>query len=136
MRNKPHINGDETMKNWVLWLDDERNPTEFTHREIWEEGFKTEPPIWCSSLDQVIAMVKLHGLPSFMFLDHDLGYRTYDPVNQDYISATGMVFLRKLEALGFVENVDPPEYSIISANTVGAVNMQAFMESWKKSRKL
>lgn len=116
------------MKNsWVLWLDDIRNPTVSDQRELWEEFLKTDPPIWCSSVKQAIAMVQLHRLPKFMFLDHDLGCMKWE---------TGMQFLKELDGLGYVENNDPPEYYIISANPVGAENMRAFMESWKKAREL
>lgn len=115
------------MKNWVLWLDDVRNPTVSDQRELWEEFLKTDPPFWCSDVDQAIAMIKLHGLPSFMFLDHDLGNMAWD---------TGMQFLKSLDNLGYIENNDPPDYYIISANPVGAANIKAFMESWKKTREL
>jgi hypothetical protein len=112
------------MKNWVLWLDDIRNPVVSDQRELWE-GFELDPPFWCTSVEQASAMIELHGLPSFMFLDHDLDH------GEDTMS-----FLRRLEYYGYIENNDPPNYYIISANPVGSMNIQAFMESWKKTREL
>lgn len=57
-----------------------------------------------------------------MYLDHDLGG-----------SDTAMDYL-KILAYKFPDS--PPRYSIHSQNPVGAENIKAFMESWKKSTTL
>jgi len=107
-------------KKWILWLDDVRDPSHRTHKRKWEDR-EFDAPWWCLSFKQAAAMIKLHGLPVFMFLDHDLGS-----------GDTGMDFLRFLERTGYVENCAPPDYEIISDNPNGTKNMESFMESWKK----
>ena len=72
---------------------------------------------------EAIQVVSELGFPSFISFDHDLG-------GED----TSMVFLRRLVNEVWDGKESPPNYQIHSANPVGAENILAFMESWKKSR--
>lgn len=99
---------------WNLFLDDERYPTHVdpTLDRQW---------IVARSTEEAIQEVTHRGFPWFMSLDHDLGSND-----------TTMDFLRWLvwEYGGSV--VSPPQYQIHSANPVGAKNIEAFMNSWKR----
>lgn len=61
-------------------------------------------------------------MPSFISFDHDLG-------GDD----TTMVFLRRLTDEEWDGVSPPPDYTIHSANPVGAQNIRSFMESWRRS---
>jgi len=107
---------------WVLWLDDVRDPFISYERAkwaaYWDELFP--PPFWCKDVSTAVAMVKLHGLPDMMYLDHDLGYG----------DSSGMDFLKWLQEK--FANQKPPEYYLLTANVVAWKNMESFMESWLK----
>lgn len=109
---------------WVLWLDDVRVPyvgsrlvelEKFKHTNFPTEITMTE---WCKSTQEAIAKTARFGRPTFMYLDHDLGG---EDTSMDYLKWIANIYEAK-----------PPEYTIISANPIGAKNIQAFMNSWKK----
>lgn len=91
-----------------LFIDDMRDPP--------NDGW-----VVVRSSDAAINHVEQHGMPDFISFDHDLG-------GDD----TTMVFLKKLYEIASLNNLKPPEYQIHSANPIGKLNIQSFMESWKK----
>ena len=117
---------------WILFLDDERHPVDY----VTEEEAKTV--VWCSTLEQAGYAVLVHGMPDFMYLDHDLGlpvsWRDKGLSNDPGLFDTSMDFLKDL--VHDFPDTDPPGYKIISANPVGSMNIMSFMVSWAKSRKL
>lgn len=95
-----------------MFIDDIRNP----------------PPgdwIVVRSTDEALRYIQTNGMPKFISFDHDLG-------GDD----TSMVFLRKLVDMVWNGDDIPPDYKVHSANPVGAKNIVAFMDSWKKSMSL
>lgn len=89
------------------------------------DDIRQPPPgewVVARSSNEALAYIQTNGMPAFISFDHDLGE-----------DDTTMVFLRKL--VDFVWNGDdfPPAYEVHSANPVGAKNIIAFMESWKRS---
>lgn len=109
---------------WFLWLDDVRVPFIGTKLVELDKYRLTECPVsvsmaeWCKSTDEAKKCTRMMGAPSFMYLDHDLGV---DDTSMDYLK--------------WLQNVYPDlviDYTIISANPIGAKNIQAFMNSWKK----
>ena len=92
-----------------LFLDDERAPPVGSNYVV------------ARSSIEAAEKILVHGWPTFMSLDHDLGGND-----------TTMWFLHLLVA--HWDGVAPiPEYVVHSANPVGARNIVSFMESWKKS---
>lgn len=100
--------------NYVLYLDDERNPM-----------VGNQPVMIARTVEEAQDIINEHGLPHFMSLDHDLG------LDKDGNTRTVIEFVIWL-AEHFYEN-GPPEYVIHSANPVGAKNIESILESWKKS---
>jgi hypothetical protein len=105
-----------------IYLDDLRNPPLF-------DSLTGEPVKW----DQVvrngrdmIALVET-GKISFISFDHDLGENT----------PTGYDVAKRIEALAAAGKIKPIDYTIHSANPVGANNIDAAMKSawrfWEKS---
>lgn len=94
---------------YKMFLDDIRNSPDDT----W---------VIVRSSREAIDYIQQNGLPDFISFDHDLG-------GDD----TAMVFLYYLVNNICNSSDDPPKYKIHSANPIGSKNIEAFMESWKKS---
>mgnify|MGYP000616215430 CR=1 FL=1 len=105
---------------WRLWIDDTRNPKNEVRYSGYGEDFKEEDFVWAQTREQAEYYVEMWGLPSFMALDHDLGY-----------DGTTMEFLHWLQQR--FPNTAPPPYRCHTANPLGKQNMISFLESWKKS---
>lgn len=93
---------------YALYLDDIRNPK--------------NPKDWViarSSRDAIQVIVE-KGIPNYMSLDHDLG-------EED----TTMVFLKAFTAI-YPEG-PIPLFSVHSANPIGKQNIEAYLDSWKRS---
>lgn len=113
---------------WILFLDDERHPADYVSSE------EAHSIVWCKDLDQAGYATICRGVPDFMYLDHDLGA----VVSLDYSKP-----MRKFESMEYLHDLadsypgcDIPGYKIISANPVGAKNIDSFMKSWAKSREI
>ena len=99
--------------SYNLFIDDLRTPPQ--DRE-W---------VVVRSSAEALAVISERGFPSFISFDHDLG-------GED----TSMAFLQRLVNEAWNGEDPPPDYQIHSANPVGAQNILAFMESWKRSREI
>lgn len=106
--------------SWILFLDDIRDPG-YVYDGI--EGVHA-PGNWtvARSSEEAIAMVKANGMPEMMSLDHDLGE-----------TDTSFVFLHWLSREFWDGKSFVPGYRVHSANPVGAANLRAFMDSWRRS---
>lgn len=103
---------------WKLWLDDDHdNPIAQSTRAV-PEGYTP-----ARSTAEAIALIERLGLPNCMDLDYDLGL-----VEGKKDSAE--IFLKWLSNR---YPDDPPVYFIHSRNTVGALWIDSFMKSWKRS---
>lgn len=99
---------------WKLFLDDLRMPG-----DKYQDG---EEWVIARSSEAAKTLVQEAGLPRLISLDHDLG-------GQD----TAMVFLNWLAYEHWNGKEDIPDYLVHSSNPVGAKNIRAFMDSWKRS---
>lgn len=95
------------MNKYKMFLDDIRMPPDAS----W---------IPARSTQEAIDIIEVLGVPYFISFDHDLG-------GVD----TSMVFLKWLTVNHFEADID---YVIHSANPIGSKNIEAYMESWKKSK--
>lgn len=91
-----------------LFIDDERIPP-------------SDDYVVVRSSQDAIDYIKINGWPTFISFDHDLG-------GDD----TTMVFLKRLMNEIWDGKTNPPDYQVHSANPIGKLNIQSFMESWKK----
>lgn len=110
-----------------MFIDDMRLPHD---DECVESGINLNVD-WVIIRDtrDAISTVKATGrMPDRLALDHDLGELPDGTVD------TVPVFLKWLANEFYFEvGGKIPEYTIHSANPVGAANMRSFMESWKKA---
>lgn len=96
--------------SYNLFLDDEREPY-----------YNNSDTVICRSTAEAKKYVVANGMPSHLYLDHDLG-------GDD----TAMVFLKWL-ANEYWDGTSPiPDYSVHSSNPAGRANIISFMETWWK----
>lgn len=96
---------------YKLFLDDIRDPGDSRF-------------VIARSSDEAMEIIKEHGMPVFMQLDHDLG-------GDD----TTIVFLKKLTLYMIEENLSFPfdfGYDVHSANPVGVENIKAYLDQMLK----
>lgn len=113
---------------WKLWLDDD---TYTPNIEDWRKppAGETDWKVATTSAGALI-LCMAHGIPEFMDLDHDLGKLSTGKTD------TAMKFLHDLFDM-YPEAIDEiKDYRIHSANPEGAKNIQAYMDSWKRSRSM
>jgi hypothetical protein len=121
---------------YILWIDDERNPAEHRYG-AYIRGYSERYNlfvVWVKTSQQAIDHVLVHGLPDLMSLDHDLG------LLDNGVEDTTMHFLNFLgydwfDRLGNLE-VKFPEWRVHSDNVCGGKNMDAFLNSLKRSQGL
>lgn len=110
---------------WKLWLDDDHdNPIAQSTRAV-PDGYTP-----ARSTAEAIALIERLGLPSCMDLDFDLGMTDSVLGFSDGKKDSAEIFLKWL-ANRYPD--DPPVYFIHSRNTVGALWIDSFMKSWKRS---
>lgn len=113
------------MKNWILFLDDLREPTD-QQIEFAKSFPDAELIIIRSSKAAKIHTLKMGYAPIYIFFDHDLG-------EDDFGFDTVMYYLDWLIEMYYEADVG---YSIHSSNPNGRLNIISKMESWKKSKTL
>ena len=111
-----------TFNQYILFLDDERS-TEMVDRSAWPDGMHI---LIARSTEDAKDIIYRWGDPAFCSFDHDLG-------GDD----STMVFLKwYANEYGTMNTVVIPAFVVHSANPVGAKNIIAFMDSWKRSQTL
>lgn len=97
-----------------IWLDDERNPDNIKIQEL----FGAEPGmIWCKTADAAINRLKCNSV-DWISLDHDLG-----------TTATGYDVAKWIEERAHSGELFPLQWTIHSANVIGARNMRQALEN-------
>lgn len=108
------------MNNYVLFLDDERFPS-----DALERTFGGNIAI-CRTFDEAVTLVKTRGLPVHICFDHDLGIN----------SKTGHDFAKWLvEWVMDDDNFDMPpriHYTIHSQNPIGAENIRGVIDGYHR----
>ncbi len=100
-------------ETWRLWLDDQHEGPNCPDRHAPEEYFAA------ATVAEAQALVKTFGWPSHMDLDHDLG-------GEDV-----MAFLRWFTE--WYPQGPVPTWHVHSKNPVGAKNIEAYLDSWRRS---
>jgi hypothetical protein len=100
-----------------LWLDDQINDTNCPARHV-PEGF-----VGASNINEAKQLVLLHGMPSFIDFDHDLGN------DEDAIQLIKWLIEKNLS--GNIQG-PVPKYNVHSANPVGRLNIVSMMLTWHK----
>jgi hypothetical protein len=102
----------ETLNEWNLFLDDERNPKE-------DKKF-----VIARTSQEAISLIKKKGFPKYMSLDHDLG-------GDD----TGQKFVKWITKEYIDKNLPDFSFNIHSANPVGKENMESLLNNFIKYKR-
>lgn len=115
-----------------LFIDDIRDPH---YRECRQSGVNPRLEwVIARTSEEAKKIVLERGMPERMALDHDLGYVEVEQAGELTFKVDEVPTFLKWLVNEFWNGSDKvPEYTIHSANPVGAQNMRAFMESWKKA---
>lgn len=108
---------------------------------------KADPKDWVIVRDfyQFVNYIQKHGLPDFISFDHDLGFehtKYYfengghdsppDPLNANFKEKTGYDAAKWLCEFCLDNDLKLPRYFVHSHNPVGAANIKAYLENFKK----
>ena len=107
---------------YVLFIDDERDYS-FVEVNLIQTIIKHKPQqfLIARNSSEAINLFKTHGLPCFIFFDHDLG-----EINGKVDTSMNVVNY-------ITENYSSfPDYIIHSQNPIGAKNLHSKIESFKK----
>lgn len=118
--------------NKGLFLDDVRMPEDV----VWVKLPDIEWII-VRSYNQFVNEIQVHGIPSFISMDHDLGLEDYiDPqeIEEDMIftERNGYDCAKWLIAYCLEHKRKLPEYVVHSMNCVGKANITNYLENAKK----
>lgn len=105
----------------ILWLDDIRVPDEFKV----QYGIISDEIIWVKNYYDFIDWIKINGLPDMIAFDHDLG-----DVSEN--EKTGFSAAKWLVEYCLDNKKKLPDWIILSANTVGAENINCLLKNFKK----
>jgi hypothetical protein len=107
--------------DWARILDDERYPVEGVHD--WRIARNVENALY---------YIRMHGMPYFMSLDHDLGYGRLS--GMDFVKT--LVSYCQLVSYCHDEGIRPASftYYVHSTNPVGAENMLSYLDNWRRVR--
>ncbi len=103
----------------LLWLDDERDPSESRWKEYFPIG--NSQVIWLKSFDEFVQWISNNGLPDAICFDHDLG-----------IGPNGFDAAKWLTDYCLDSGASLPAWNIQSANPIGKENISSLLHSFKR----
>jgi hypothetical protein len=118
-------------KKILLWLDDQRNPTNslwhpFTH-DYQEEDNEI---VWVKKYQQFVDWICVNGLPDMICFDHDL--ENFHITKSTYKEYTGMDCAKWLVEYCVESKLPLPKYRIQSANPIGKENIDKLLKNYIK----
>jgi len=131
----------------LLWLDDIRDPfvgdwlMRYAPQFAYGEGEVT----WVKSYNAFVDWINDNGLPRMVAFDHDLGQDVANEKVANGMSKRKSRIQKRTEMSGFecakwlvdycIDNdMDLPQWTIQSANPVGADNINGILNNYKKFR--
>lgn len=122
----------------LLWLDDIRDPfnKDFTSYVALYNPFLNQPHkiVWVKDYMNFIVYLLYQDLPDAISFDHDLAAEHYDEniSTRDYKEKTGFDCVVALVNFCEEEGLKLPLCIFHTANAVGKVNMESYIENAKK----
>lgn len=121
--------------NYNLFLDDVRVPTQV----YWAEIPKDQHYSVVRNYNEFIEIIELRGLPKFICYDHDLSTEHYHDIGKPsmrydiYSEKTGYDCAKWLVAYCAERKIKHPPYIVHSLNSVGKLNIEAYIDSYNKT---
>lgn len=103
----------------LLWLDDERDPTDVR----WRSYFPIPDPVvvWVRTCEEFVEWITANGLPEAICFDHDLGEQK-----------SGYDAAKWLTEYCLEQNQSLPAWNIQSANPIGKENIISKLRSFER----
>lgn len=126
----------------LLWLDDVRDPfdKDFTPYVALYNPFLNQPHeiIWVKNYDEFLEYLLSESLPDAISFDHDLADEHYngDIKTEDYKEKTGMNCVKLLVGFCKLSNKKLPICVFHTANPIGKINMETYINNAKKHLEL
>jgi len=115
----------------LLWLDDIRNPLEGDWL-IFSPISRPYNVVWVKNFEEFTEWIIQNGLPDGICFDHDLG--ADEETSKLFLS--GFDCTKWLVDYCINNDFDFPKYNIQSANPVGKDNINGYIQSYIKHRKI
>jgi hypothetical protein len=119
-----------------LFLDDERFPTRAQSLIEFDKELYTDDSNWVIVRDysEFINYISDNGLPEMVSFDHDLADIKYvmGKSSFSFKEHTGYDCAKWLVEYCSTNNLKLPKYQVHSANPIGKVNIQSYLENAKK----
>ena len=110
----------------VLWLDNLRDPYKYMSRILNEiDLVKIDNLYWATSFDVFKQCIIRHGLPNYIFFDHDLGL-----TENGEVAPSGYDCAKWLVNYCLEQGIPTPSYFIQSMNPVGKENIQSLIDNY------
>jgi hypothetical protein len=123
-----------------LFLDDIRMPYvvgDYIIPVSYRSFYRLKEWVIVRSYKEFVDYILLNGLPELVSFDHDLADAHYDPQTWtesfQYTEETGYDCAKWLVKYCMDNKLKLPEYLVHSMNPVGAVNIQKYLDNFKKS---
>ena len=126
----------------LLWLDDIRNPfdKDFTSYVALYNPFLNQPHeiTWVKNYEEFNDYIEFYGLPDAVSFDYDLADEHYSPLvnTKDYKEKTGLDCVKLMVGYCKILKKKLPICIFHTANPVGKVNMETYIENAKKHLEL
>lgn len=116
------------MTAWNLFIDDERLLSDVKWA-AWQihEKYRDEHWILARSIDEVIELIYVKGMPSFISFDHDLG----DKVATGYDIAKKLIEMDMDDYYNFPDNFN---FYVHSLNPIGKANIENLLKGYFKAK--
>ena len=105
----------------LLWLDDERDPSEPRYQRYFP--IASPKAIWIKTYRDFTAWIHAHGLPGAICFDHDLGD-----------GPSGFDAAKMLVDYCLARDLPLPAWAIQSANPIGRENIDSLLHSYQAHR--
>lgn len=119
----------------LLWLDDYRDPEIFKN-DYNLSKYTSDEIVWVKNYNDFIIWILYNGLPQEIAFDHDLGFTNEYYVENDLPSPetekNGYDCAKWLIEYCMDYNKKLPDWTILSANPVGAKNINLLLNNFKK----
>jgi hypothetical protein len=126
-------------------LDDERNPSDTYNTMINDPVYLDKDWVIVRSYTEFVAKIYFRGLPFLVSFDHDLADEHYHdfiqgkgaPLQYDeYYEKTGMDCAKFLVQYCDERDLEFPAWKVHSFNFIGKKNIESYIRSYLRSKKL
>jgi hypothetical protein len=114
---------------WILFLDDERNPENVTWAPWWIHlQYRKDNVMIARNFDEALELLNEFGMPIFASFDHDLGNRT-EKTGYDLVK-----YMVECDMDGIHSFDEDFDFYVHSKNPVGSNNILNYLGQYLRSK--